>query len=46
MHAHAMVITVSSEAVIIIITQQGDPKIISCPIICQRVTDGWRGLEV
>jgi hypothetical protein len=43
-----MVRNVSSEAVIIIIiiTQQGDPKIISCPIICQRVTDGWRGLEV
>ena len=43
-HTHAMVRTVSSEAVITI--QLGDRKITSCPIICQRVTDGWRGLEV
>jgi len=46
MHTHAMVRTVSSEAVIIIITEQADSKIISCPIICQRVTDEWRGLGV
>jgi hypothetical protein len=47
MHTHAVVRTVSSEAVIIIIIiQQGDCKITSCPIICQKVTDGWRGLEM